>query len=88
MNGGEFVDATIALVETKSRGSLALMGPTQRRDYETQWMATTRGRDRRKMNRPASYLTSTDYAAPRPASDTTTAAPHEANRKKKEEGII
>ena len=27
MNGGEFVDATIALVETKSKGSLALMGP-------------------------------------------------------------
>jgi hypothetical protein len=51
-------------------------------------MATTRDRDRRKMNRPASYLPSTAYAAPWPASDTTTAAPHEANRKKKEEGMI
>jgi hypothetical protein len=27
VNGGEFVDATITLVETKSKGSLALMGP-------------------------------------------------------------
>jgi hypothetical protein len=27
VNGGEFVDATIALVETKSKGSLTLMGP-------------------------------------------------------------
>ena len=89
MNGGGFVDATIALVETKSKGSLALMGPNGGITKPSGWQPQGTETDGRgiPINRPG-YLPSTAHAAPWPASDTTTAAPHEANRKKKEEGMI
>jgi hypothetical protein len=94
VNGGEFVDATIALVETKSKGSLALK--------VIKWVPTAglqnpvdgNHKGQRQTEEDflliglVTYAPSTAHAAPWPASDTTTEAPHEANRKKKEEGIV